>query len=303
MGKVFGCHCRKHGEGPACIPHDTGELRGVQRMHQYQPRLGRNLDIAQQGHQHVAGPDVVRNFHAVTAVSCIDGNRTYPGQGQWWVRIRRVAVGSVAGLQRYFEQPSEHNLPQGGFCDDVARATLVPTLVDAHGHWLVPRVPVDGCGNPLAGGAPKIRWHVVSVRKVRLMVSAAALAAHCAMSIKDLPAGGIGPLDSTAGGPLFKSAPQTVRVCIYRTKDFEVGNFVRGFSLDATRTDQLLEAMTGAAPSGSCPREQTFAVIAARPELWAEVELGGCWRVGRTYPDYGMGGSDPAVVRAILGSG
>jgi hypothetical protein len=254
------------------------------------------------GPQRVVGPDALRGFHAVTAVSCIEQARTYPGQGQWWVRVRRVAVGSVAGLQRYFEQPSEHDLPQGEICDDVARATLVPTLVDAHGHWLVPRVPVDGCGTPLAGGAPAVRWRVVSVHKVKLLVSAAALAAHCAMGIKDLPAGGIGPLDLTAGGPLFDSAPHTVRVCIYRTLDFEVGDFVRGFSLDPTRTHRLLEAMTGAAPNGSCPNEQTFALIAAKPERWAEVELGGCWRVGRTYPDYGMGGSNPAVVRAILGT-
>jgi len=59
--------------------------------------------------------------------------------------------------------------------------------------------------------------------------------------------------------------------------------------------------MTGAAPRGSCPNERTFAVIHTKPELWAEVELGGCFRVGRTYPDYGMGGADPAVVRSILG--
>lgn len=271
--------------------------------------LGPGLDLTENvpcanGHQRLAGPETVRHFEAVTAVSCVDGTRTYPGRGQWWVRIRRVAVGSLAGLQRYFEQPNGPKLAKGVLCDDVRRGTLVPTLVAADGRWLVPRTPADGCGNPLGRGAPRVRWHVVSVHKVRLMISAPALAAHCAMGIKDLPGGGIGPLNPTSGGPVFKSSPKTLRVCVYRTppNDFEVGNFVRGYSLDAPQTARLLSALTGAAPSGSCPNERTFAVIGAKPELWAEVELGGCFRVGRTYPGYGLGGADPSVVNAILGS-
>jgi hypothetical protein len=216
------------------------------------------------------------------------------------VRIRRIAVGSVAGLQRYFEQPNEPGLPKGGMCLDFGHFTLVPTFVDAKGHWVVPRTPVNGCGDPL-DPVPTVRWHVVSVREVRLMVSAAALAAHCAMSIKDLPGGGIGSLRLTPGRPLFRSMPKAVDVCVYRTDDLQVGHFVRGFRLDAAQTHRLLGSMTGAAPSGTCPDERTFAVLSAKPELWAEVELGGCFRVGRTSPDYGLGGADPPAVTAILG--
>jgi hypothetical protein len=253
------------------------------------------------GHRHLVGPDVLRGFRAVTAVSCVEGTRTYPGRGQWSVRIRRVAVGDVAALQRYFEQPNRPGLPQGGFCDGVAHFRLVPTFVDARGRWLVPRVPVDGCGEPLPG-APKLRWRAVAVRRIRLMVSAAALAAHCAMAIKDLPGDGIGPLTPTRGGPLFKSIPKTARACIYRTRDFEVGSFVRGFALGGTQTHRLLGALTRPAPSGSCPDAAMFAVVSSSGGRWAEVELGGCRRVGRTYPEYGLGGSDPAAVRAILGT-
>jgi hypothetical protein len=272
--------------------------------------LGTNTDLTADvpcptGHERLVGPKALRRFQAVGAVSCIDGTRTYPGQGRWLVRIRRVAVGNVADLQRYFEQPNGPKLRKGQACLLVARIILVPPFVDRQGHWLVPRTPVDGCGEPRSGYGPlfrAVRWHVVSVHKMRLMISADALTAHCAMEIKDLPAGGIGPIPSTAGGPLFKSSPRTVRACIYRTprNDFEVGDFVRGFSLGLVQTRRLLGAMTGAAPSGSCPAERTFAVIHAKPELWAEVELGGCFRVGRTYPDYGMGAADPAVVRSIL---
>jgi hypothetical protein len=258
------------------------------------------------GHQRLVGPKTLRDFKGVTAVSCIDGTRTYPGDGQWSVRIRRIAVSGVAGLQRYFEQPSRHTLPRGGGCLLVARFILVPTFVDSRGRWVVPRTPVNACGPaPRSRKAEqRVHWQVVSVRKLKLMVSAAALKAHCAMGIKDLPAGGIGPLNRTSGGRVFKAPPRTVQACIYRTSanDFEVGNFVRGFSLDAAQTRRLLGAMTRAAPSGSCSAERTFAVIHAGAELWAEVELGGCFRVGRTYPDYALGGADPAVVRAVLGS-
>jgi hypothetical protein len=257
-------------------------------------------------HAHLAGPGAVRRFRAVTAVTCVDGTRTYPGQGEWEVQLRRIEVGGIGAVQRYFEQPSRRKLPKGGGCLLVAHFVLLPVLVDAGGHRLLPRTPVDGCGDRLGNAfglkALSKGWRLVSVRKVRLMVSAAALAAHCAMGIKDLPGGGIGPLSPTSGGPLFRSTPRTARVCIYRTRDFESGYFARGFALGAAPTHRLLGAMTEPAPRGSCPNESTFAVVSSSAERWAEVELGGCWRVGRTYPAYGLGGSDPAVVRAILGT-
>jgi len=255
------------------------------------------------GHQRLVGPGALRRFHAVTAVSCVDQFRVFPGQGQWEVSVRRVAVGSVAGLQRYFEQPDKPNLPESGACTLNLVGILVPVFVDARGQWLVPRTPVDGCGHPLGyaygSAAPHIRWHVVSVRKVRLQVSAAALAAGCAMGIKDEPAGGAGELQPTLRGPVFPTLPKTVRVCIYGTQDFESGSFVRGFRLGASRTHRLLGAMTGAGPSSSCANQRTFAVIVANAELSAEVELGGCWGVARPNLS-GLGTADPAVVRVLL---
>jgi hypothetical protein len=256
-------------------------------------------------HHPLISRQTLSRFHAVTALSCTEGTRIYPGRGQWAVLIRRISVGSVAGLQRYFEQPDAPNLPKHGGCTQNLVGVLVPVLVDAKGRWLVPQTPRDGCGHPLGyvygKGEPRLHWRVVSVRKETLMVSASALAAHCSMGIKDLPGGGIGQLDPSSGGRLFKSAPKTMRVCIYRTPTNDFGNFVRGFALSAVQTRRLLRAMTGAGRSGSCPNERTFAVIGATSERWAEVELGGCWRVGRTYPEYAIGSADATVVRAILG--
>jgi hypothetical protein len=254
------------------------------------------------GHQRLVGPQVVRRFHAVAAVSCIDGQRIYPGHGQWSVRVRRVAASGIASLQRYFERPSRHDLPKGGVCLLVAHFILTPMLMDARGRSIAPRTPVDACGTPL-GKLPSVPWHVDSVRKLKLMVSAPALAAHCAMGIKDVPAGGIGPLQPVSGGPLFPSTPETVKVCIYRTEDFEVGRFVRGLQLDPVRTRRLLRALTRAAPQDVCSNQLQFAVITAKHvegnSVW--VELGGCFRVARSYRGYTLGSADGSVVRSILG--
>lgn len=254
------------------------------------------------GQQRPAGPKALRRFHAVAAVSCIDDERIYPGHGQWSVRVRRVAGTGIGALQQYFERPTRHDLPKGHMCLDVGHFVLTPVFVDAQGRWLVPRTPVDGCGEPL-GRLPSVPWHVVSVRKLKLMVSAAALAAHCAMEIKDLPAGGIGPLPPESGGPLFPSPPDTVRACIYRTEDFEAGRFVRGLRLDPAQTRRLLRAVTRAAPQEVCANQRRFAVITAKHGegngVW--VELGGCFRVARSYRGYTLGSADGSVIRSILG--
>ena len=130
------------------------------------------------------------------------------------------------------------------------------------------------------------------------MVSATALAAHCAMAVKNEAAGAAGQLGPSSGGPLFAIAPGTVNVCIYRTGNaFQVGRFVRGFRLDPSRTRRLLGALTGGTPRGSCPDQRLFATVAAN--VAAEVELGGCRRVSR--PNLGgLGSAEGAVVRAIL---
>jgi hypothetical protein len=44
------------------------------------------------GSRREVGRDALSRFHAVTAVSCTAGFRTYPGQGQWEVLVRRVAT-------------------------------------------------------------------------------------------------------------------------------------------------------------------------------------------------------------------
>jgi hypothetical protein len=270
------------------------------------PSMSRALALTREvpcpnGSPHPVGPRVVRRFHAVTAVSCLDSIRTYPRRGQWEVLVRRVAVGSVSRLQRYFERPSTHHqLPKGEGCALPYVVTLVPELVDAQGNWLLPSTPRDTCGEPPAGGPPQIRWHVVFVHKVKLIVSAKALAANCAMKVGNTVAWA-GPREATTGGPLFDRTPKRAHVCVYRTPPnrLAVGYFVRGFRLDAARTRTLLGALDGPGPRRGCPKQRNFAFVGNGPRLGAGVELGGCYRVER--PDRTSGTAKPAVVRAILG--
>ncbi len=265
-------------------------------------RLTKNAPCGLDRHQSPAGPAVVRRFHAVTAVECTAGTRIYPGSGQWQVAERRVAVSGVAAEQRYFEQRSRPDLPGTGMCTANLVVMLAPVFVDAGGHWIVPKVPVDGCNHPLglAKGMKKIwpiRWHVVSVKKIRLMISAPALAAGC-----DMGMGRPAEHYSSLRYPPFAGLhPWTVRVCIYRTtaRHKWVGKFVRGVRLDRPQTKRLLSALRYGAASGPCTMTRDFAeVIARHPSASAGVELGGCYRVNG-----GPGTANRAVIRSILGSG
>jgi len=254
---------------------------------------------------HLVGPDVFSRFHAVTAVACIEGFRTYPGDGQWEVISRKVAVGGIPNWQRYFEQPDDPNFPpKNATCTLNLEIILVPVFVDSQGQTLVPRTPVDHCGHPL-GLAPgekrlHVLWRTVRVRRIRQIVSAPALAAHCPMRVGNTVAWA-GPREDTKGGPLFDHTLQRVRVCVFRTQPnrFAVGYFVRGFRLDPTQTRRLLRALRGPGPRRGCPKQRNFADIGGGVRLGAIVELGGCYRVER--PDRTSGTADPAAVRAILG--
>ena len=180
------------------------------------PSLTRDLALTKHvacgaGRNHLVGPKVFRRFHAVTAVLCTEGFRVFPGQGQWEVLVRKVATGGVAADQRYFEQPSEPDLPKNGFCTANLVVLQVPTFVDAGGHVLVPRTPIDRCHHPLGlppGEKPmRVRWHVVWVHRIKQLITAAAVAAHCPMRVGNTVAWA-GPREATSGGRCFPGRPR-----------------------------------------------------------------------------------------------
>jgi hypothetical protein len=246
----------------------------------------------------------LKRFHAVAAYRCAEGQRVYPKLGRWLVWNRYVLTGHVGSLQRWYELPNQRH--SHGAC--LLNLVVVPTtvFVDGHGNELVPPWPVDGCGHPRAGQPDHgvSDWRVVATHRVRRLVSAAALAAGCAMQIKNLAEGAAGTLEPLPAGPMFPRAPRVVRVCVYRTPahDLEVGSFVRGFRLDPANTRRLLDLLTGAGPSG-CAAQRRFATISSL-RGWGEVELGGCWRVSHYQGPFGLGrATNPAAVRSMIDRG
>jgi hypothetical protein len=251
----------------------------------------------------------LKAFQPVTALVCLTDVRTFPGEGQWEVVVRQIAVAGVNDLHRAFEQP---NLPRStGTCGLVAVNSPPVALVAASGSYLIPTGPRDGCGEPLRLTAMQsVQWQDVTVTKQRQLVTPEAMAAGCEMRWKNVAyLYQQSPSRLSPGGQLFPSAPATLKVCYYQTpaSDPDIGTFVRGITLDAQRTTQLLAALTGPASDAACQASRAFVVItasnAAAAGPWAGVELGGCSRVARSYPKQDFGSANPGVVQSILGSG
>jgi hypothetical protein len=128
-----------------------------------------------------------------------------------------VAVGAIPAYQRYFEQPDGPALTKGEICSAVLVGLVVPVFIDDRGRALVPRTPVDACGAPLVRWgrlAARVRWRTVQVRRMKQVVLAPAVAAHCAMKVGNDVARAAAQHDRRAA---LRAVPWRTRICIYRT--------------------------------------------------------------------------------------
>ncbi len=256
---------------------------------------------------HAAAAELA-TFRAVTVVTCGDDSRQLPGQGRWEVTVRKVATTGTAALQKAFELP---NQPAGnGFCtlDLIVVPPLI--LVDATGKTLAPTPPVGVCGKPLAAFLAawhSMGWREVSVKKVRQLETPQAQAAGCSTNWKNENAlysqAGVKP---GAGGPVFSVPVASAHVCEYQAVgdenggDIGVGTFTRAFTLSGADSAELANALTGPGPEIACPAQRHFAVINVAG-IFANVELGGCWRVARQTG--GIGSADATIAGKLLGLG
>lgn len=256
----------------------------------------------------------LKAFTSIAVLTCGDETRDYTNDGEWLVHVRKIATEGVAALQAAFELPSQPfgspppSLPPGASYGCTLDLVVTPPLifVDAAGNTLAPTAPTTSCGKPLPElltAERAIAWQVVSVHKLRQLVTPQAQAAHCDMQWKNENwiaqemSGG-----QSKGGPVFMSPPATLHVCVYRvsSKDLEVGDFERALDLTGSDARSLTVALEGAAPTGRCTAQRQFAVIHSPPGGWANVELGGCWRVARNYPNFATGSADSATVSRLL---
>jgi hypothetical protein len=119
-------------------------------------------DVAQVRH---VSPARLRAFHAVTAVTCFEEEKTYPGGRKGYVDVRQVAISGLPRLQRAMEEKStgvrNARCASGAFVAAIA-------LVSSSGATIAPVPPIKKC-TPLPSfmrALSAIKWHTVSTVKV-----------------------------------------------------------------------------------------------------------------------------------------
>jgi hypothetical protein len=247
-------------------------------------------------------------FPAVAAVTCSYAERTYPGQGEWSVRITRASATRIAKLKAAFLRPDARS--RGTVVCFGVLITGAPVLfVDAAGRYIEAAYPIERtCGQPLPATLRAVGrqpWHPVASTRVHQDRTPAEVATGCADRIKDVVGLDVQfGVSASPGGPVFTYHPQALlTACIYfrSPRDPEVGDFVRGVRLDGRQSDELRASLTGPGPTGrSCAAQDAFASISTRGGDTVYLELGGCWRLHRDDAHAALGTADAAVVRRLL---
>lgn len=269
--------------------------------------------------------EALRAFPAVAAMYCTQERRVYPGDGEWQVEVRYGSISDISAFKAVFEEPDRPLIPPSAipsgesFACATSSIYLAPvTFVDAGGDSILAPIPKDSqCGKPLPeviAAEQHQPWTELTVTKLEqtkpqseVANDNAAAAAGCASQWKNEIAmyTSLGATPYTSpGGPVLTYQPDApLHVCIYRTQpggDPIAGMFVRGLSLDASDSSRLRGALTGPGPNGTCPTQDTFAVIRTPNGGYVNVELGGCWRVKRDGARLTVGSADSVVVRSML---
>ncbi len=271
-------------------------------------RLARDAPCAQvQEGQHPAGRSEIARFDARAVVNCRTSERTYPGAGQWQVLTRQVAVHGLARLLDALTRPDVVT-PGGEMCAAIGYGPLTILLAGPAGQYLHPRAPATTCGAPQPAtlrAIAALAWRTVSVTKLRLITSPAALASGCEMQWKNEIAMEGGSVSRLASGAVNLGAPTDPLVaCIYGSAHpaSDPGTFQRAVQVDGPRAKELRAALSLPGKAGSCPSQTTFAVLRLQGGPWVNVELGGCWRVMRNDENpVALGRAQPATVRRLLG--
>lgn len=245
----------------------------------------------------------VLHFHAVAAVLCAAGTRTYP-DGVWSVELRRVGTRGLAELVAALgraDDDATHETSCALYLD------IDPALyfVDAAGRIVHPRYPRDGCGHlqrAAVAATNAIGWSTLSLTKVQLDIPKDPVARACGRAWKNMISVESAHAGTSRGGPvLARDAGRPLIVCRYHmSTDPVAGTYVYGTRLSAGNSATLLTSLDQPAPTTPCSAQQDFVVVHAPPGEIAYIELGGCWRVLRD--DNTLGSANRATAERILGA-
>jgi hypothetical protein len=274
-------------DGPVCLGRSTGEPAGANSAEALaRPRLGPGLP-------------------ARVAV-CSTQTQRIRGQGEWAVRIEKVATSGVDALAAALRLPDEDAF--GGAC--AAYADGVPELwaVDPTGHALLVRWPLDGCRHIRAEAKralEAVQWRETGRRRLEQVTPQAAIDSGCPSAWKDMVVieAAQRPAALTPGNLDRLDAGQDGSVCVFRVTDrsaVPTGTFERGARLagrqwatlvaDLRRAPALVRACSGLG--------DRFAVVLSGRSDPIYVELDGCRRI-RT-PDAGFRQATPAVLADLV---
>jgi hypothetical protein len=202
------------------------------------------------------------------------------------VDLERKAAPTPA-LLSYLDRPSQRSF--GGGCPAMAWTPPWLVLLDASGGWTAPLIPTDACGFGLGifdePGPPYVtlRYQEVSAREGKVVESAAARRAGCAMAWKDVVALEAKSAERAAM-VAHPFAGREVLSCTYTVRPGEpgAGTFTRGETLSGYQRAELVAvlAVQPAATSTCSTASDRFVVLQPADGGGAVyVELTGCRRV------------------------
>lgn len=222
-------------------------------------------------------------------VRCRVEQRDLPGKGRWTVVVQERAdsgLGDFVSAMRAADEPT----PDNQLCR--ARLVLVPwfVVVEASGHVVRARMPLDSCGQPktaVLAAFEALPYRQVSATPLRQELTVAQAAAEaradtlgCTFNFKDMIALGATNGFTDATKPLLSSRPDTVAVCRYgvSSQDSQVLEFVSGVAATPAETGRLLTALDASTPVRACAVEHRDVVGLFSSGAWVLVELDGCHR-------------------------
>lgn len=263
------------------------------------------------------GPRLPSDFTPVIAYLCSEQQRPYPDDGVWVVLVGQRLDGDLGPLRSALLLPdtAEPSAPPGVTEACAASLVIRPTLVvvSASGQRLLPRGPVDWCGDQLVevddaiDGLRHVTVQTTKVRQVQSQESVAAAAKAtslgCEAAWKDPFSHGMVPQTLSQGGP-YSPASGRVSLCLYRATaaDPLTVGFVAGRRLSAAQTKQLLDAATLPGKRGGCSKPHAGVLVVSQGAMTpAEIELGGCSRVVReTQGRSSVGRVDAGIISGLV---
>jgi len=252
----------------------------------------------------IARPEAIADFGTTAMINCVQTVRSYPGDGEWSVLIRQVAMTGLADVVAALQRPDEPPASPETYCDLVGHGPL-PVLLANGADYLHPRLPETSCGDPQAevmAALKAVEWRTVSLTRIEQVRTPESIDSDCEMRWKNELGLEADYLDTSDGGPVFvgRDPGGAIKVCLYHVvSDPDAGEFSRAVRLSGGEADELVDALTGAGPTGTCAPPSDFAVLhAAGRNL--NVEIGGCWRVLRHDASQAVGSADGAALERLL---